>query len=162
MIIRPATREDLSAVLPIWNAVIRETLITFNPTLKTEVELEGVLEGKAALNHPFLVAEIGGRVLGFATYGQFRGGAGYGHTMEHSIILAPEARGQGAGRALMAALEDHGRAHGVHSMFAGVSGANPEGIAFHAAVGYVEVARLPQVGRKFGQWLDLVLMQKFL
>jgi phosphinothricin acetyltransferase len=62
----------------------------------------------------------------------------------------------------MSALEEAARAAGGHTMFGGVSAANPQGVAFHAAVGYREVARLPEVGRKFGQWLDLVLMQKHL
>lgn len=54
------------------------------------------------------------------------------------------------------------KAEGCHSMFAGVSGENPEGVLFHKAIGFAEVARLPQVGRKFDRWMDLVLMQKFL
>jgi phosphinothricin acetyltransferase len=82
--------------------------------------------------------------------------------MEHTVMLAPSARGRGIGRALMAALEDHARAGGAKSMFAGVSAANPEGRAFHARLGYGEVAVLPAVGFKAGHWLDLVLMQKFL
>jgi phosphinothricin acetyltransferase len=82
--------------------------------------------------------------------------------MEHTIQLAPEASGRGHGRALMTAVEDHARAGGAHSMFAGVSGENPEGRAFHARLGYVETAILPQVGWKFGRWMDLVLMQKIL
>ena len=62
----------------------------------------------------------------------------------------------------MRAVEDHARMGGAHSMFAGVSGENPEGCAFHARLGYAEAAVLPQVGWKFGRWMDLVLMQKFL
>jgi phosphinothricin acetyltransferase len=100
--------------------------------------------------------------VGFASYAQFRGGVGYRHTMEHTIILGPAARGRGLGRALMTAIEDHARAGGTHSLFAGVSAGNPEGRAFHAAMGFAETAVLPQVGYKFGRWLDLVLMQKFL
>lgn len=162
MSLRPATAADAAAILAIWNPVIRDTLITFNPSEKTEAELIALLQGKAALGQPFMVADAGGQVQGFATYGQFRGGAGYAHTLEHTLILAPQARGQGMGRALITALEEHARAQGAHSMFGGVSAANPKGIAFHAAVGYAEVARLKQVGFKAGQWLDLVLMQKFL
>ena len=62
----------------------------------------------------------------------------------------------------MAALEDHAKAAGVHSLWAGVSAENSAGIAFHRSVGFAEVARLPEVGHKFGRWMDLVLMQKIL
>jgi phosphinothricin acetyltransferase len=157
--IRAATPADCPAIADIWNPVIRDTLRTFTTTLKTPEALVHSLAEKSALNHPFLVADQGG-VLGFATYGQFRNGPGYAHTMEHTIILAPEAQGRGAARALMRALEDHGRVHGVHSLWAGVSAANPEGLGFHRASGFVDVARLPEVGYKFGQWIDLILLQK--
>jgi L-amino acid N-acyltransferase len=82
--------------------------------------------------------------------------------MEHTVLLAPDARGRGLGRALMRAVEDHARGAGVHSLFGGVSGANPEGRAFHLALGFAEVAVLREVGWKWGRWLDLHLMQKIL
>ncbi|WP_096786552.1 GNAT family N-acetyltransferase [Rhodobacter sp. CZR27] len=157
--IRQATEADAPALLAIWNPIIRDTLVTFNSAEKTVGELCAMIAERPA----FLVAQDeGGAPLGFATYSQFRGGIGYRHTMEHTIILGPAARGRGVGRTLMVALEAHARAGGAHSLFAGVSAANPEGRAFHAALGYVETAILPQVGFKFGRWLDLVLMQKFL
>ena len=157
--IRQATEADAPALLAIWNPVIRDTLVTFNAAEKTEAELRAMIDERPA----FLVAQDeGGRPLGFATYSQFRGGIGYRHTMEHTIILGPAARGRGLGRALMTAIEAHAREGGAHSLFAGVSAANPEGRAFHTALGYTEMAVLPQVGFKFGRWLDLVLMQKFL
>lgn len=162
MKLRAARRADAAAICRIWNPVIRETLITFNSVERTEAELRDVLDAKADLGDPFLVATRDGVVLGFATYGQFRGGVGYAKTMEHTIILSPDAWGCGAGRALMAALETHAAGRGIRSMIAGVSGANPDGVAFHAAMGYRTIATLPQVGFKAGQWLDLVLMQKLL
>lgn len=160
--IRPATPTDCPAIAAIWNPVIRHTLITFTTAERSAEGLEATLVEKAAAGHPFLVAEEAGTVLGFATYGQFRGGPGYARTMEHTIILGPGARGRGLGRALMDAIEEHARDATVHSLFAGVSAANEGGRAFHAAIGYREVAVLHQVGHKFGRWLDLVLMQKIL
>lgn len=161
-VIRPARPEDAARIVAFWNPLIRETMVTFNPQEKTVAELADSIAAKAAADHGFLVAEEDGEVLGFASYGQFRAGAGYIRAMEHTIILAPAARGRGIGRALMAGIEDHARTRGVHSMIAGVSGGNPEGRRFHAAIGYAEVAVVPQVGWKFGRFWDLVLMQKLL
>jgi phosphinothricin acetyltransferase len=158
--IRPATEADIWGILEIWNPVIRDTLVTFTDLEKSPEAVAALLAERRATGHAFLVAEEGGEVMGFATFGQFRGGRGYRHSFEHTILLAPTARGRGLGRALMAALEEAARAAGGHVLFAGVSAANREGIAFHSALGYREAARLNEVGRKFGRWLDLVLMEK--
>ncbi|MDJ0825533.1 MAG: GNAT family N-acetyltransferase [Rhodobacter sp.] len=158
--LRPAIAADAEAVAAIWNPVIRDTEVTFNSVEKTPDDLSRLFAEKSAAGHVFLVAEEDGQILGFATYGQFRGGVGYRRTMEHTVVLAPGAHGRGVGRALMTAVEDHARAGGAHTMFAGVSSGNPAGIAFHAALGYVEVAVLREVGWKYGKWFDLHLMQK--
>lgn len=162
MIIRPATTADCPAIAAIWNPVIRDSLLTFNSREKSPQDLDLMLQHKATADQCFVLAEDAQGVLGFATYGQFRAGVGYALTMEHTIILAPDARRKGIGRRLMQAVEDHAQARGTHSMFAGVSSENRHAVAFHAALGYTEVARLPQVGFKLGQWLDLILLQKFL
>ena len=159
MTIRPARPEDAAAIVAIWNAVIDHTAITFTTERKTH---QGIEADIAARGPAFQVVEQDGAVAGFATYFPFRSGPGYSFTKEHSIQLAPAVRGRGLGRALMTALEDAARAEGVHSLWAGVSGENPGGVAFHARLGFAEIARLPQVGRKFDRWMDLVLMQKIL
>ncbi|WP_134680119.1 GNAT family N-acetyltransferase [Paracoccus ravus] len=160
--IRPATPEDLPAILGFWNPLIRETTITFSSEEKTLDGLTLMIASRRAAGREFFVAEADGEVLGLATYDQFRGGNGYVHAMEHTIVLAEGARGKGLGRALMQAVEDHARAAGGHTMVAGVSGENEPGVGFHLALGYEPVGRLPQSGRKFGRWLDLVLLQKIL
>ncbi|WP_374642220.1 N-acetyltransferase family protein [Tabrizicola sp.] len=159
--IRRATAGDAAAIAALWNPWIRDTAVTFNPSEKTAAEVEGMIADRDALGHATFVA-FGPDLLGFASYAQFRGGRGYATCMEHSVILAPEARGKGIGRALMAAVQDHARAAGAHQLIAGVSAENPDGIAFHASIGFAEIARIPQAGRKFGRFMDLVLMQKFL
>lgn len=161
MIIEAGARHA-AGVAGIWNPVIRDTAITFNSVEKDENELVRLIVGRADSGHGFFVAEEAGEVLGFATYAQFRGGAGYARTMEHTVMLAENARGKGLGLALMTAIEDHARAREVHSMIAGVSAENLAGIAFHARIGYDEVARVPRVGWKFDRAIDLVLMQKIL
>ena len=159
--IRHAASDDAPAIAEIWQPIIADSLATFNPVVKTPADVKAMIADKAASGYGFFVADLGG-VVGFATYGQFRGGFGYARTMEHTVILSPAAKGKGIGRKLMVAVEDHARAAGAHSIFAGVSAANDAGVAFHARLGYAEVARLREVGFKFDQYLDLVLMQKFL
>ena len=157
MILRPARAADAAAICAIWNPVIRDTLVTFTTEEKTEAGIRADIAARGPL---FLVAEAEGGLLGFATSFQFRAGPGYAFTHEHSIQLAPRARGRGVGRSLMTRLEAEAAAQGVHALWAGVSAANPGGAAFHARLGYVRVARLPEVGFKAGRWLDLILMQK--
>ena len=160
MRIRAVEVADADAICTIWNPVIRDSEITFNSVQKTPADIARMVTDKAAAGHGFLLAEQDGRTLGFATYGQFRAGIGYAHTMEHTVVLAPDAQGRGIGRVLMAAIEDHARAAGAHTIFAGVSSGNPPGVAFHAALGYRHVVTLREVGRKFDRWYDLHLMQK--
>ena len=161
MIVRPFAATDSDAVLAIWNPIIRDTTVSFSSEEKTADSLAALIAERRAAGREFFVADEGG-LLGFASYAQFRGGNGYLHAMEHTIILSPVARGRGAGRALMTAIEHHARAGGAHTLLAGVSGENGEGVAFHARMGFRTVATIPEVGRKFGRWLDLVLMMKIL
>ena len=158
MIVRPAIPGDAEAIAAIQNPIIRDTAITFNSRQKTPEEIAGSIRSLPC----FLVAEDAGKVVGFASYDQLRKGPGYARSMEHTLVLGPDVHGKGTGRALMAAVEDHARAAGVGSLWAGVSGENPDGIVFHTRLGFEEVARLPKVGYKFGRWMDLVLLRKWL
>ncbi len=156
---RQARMGDVPAICDITNAAIRDTLATFTTTERGEAEVAADIALRWAA---YQVVLLEGQVVGFATYDAFRNGPGYAHTKELSIHLAGNARRQGIGRALMARLEDVAVHAGVRVLVAGISGANPEAQVFHAACGFEEVGRMPQVGFKSGQWLDLVLMQKVL
>lgn len=158
MIIRPAESGDAQGIADLVNPVIRDTTITFTTQERT---VAGVTRAIAETGAYFVACD-GAVILGYACHFPFRSGPGYAHAREHSITLSPAVRGRGLGRDLMRVLEDHARDQKIHVMMAGVSAENPAGVAFHAAIGYREVGRLPQVGRKFDRWIDLVLMQKIL
>ena len=157
MTVRPASQQDASAIAAIWNAEIRDGVSTFNSVERGAEEIASQI---ADAPKNWLVAEVDGQVVGFATLSQFRGGVGYRHSLEHTIYLAPKARGCDLGRALMQRIEQSAREQGTHVLIAAIGGENSDGIAFHAAIGFSETGRMPELGRKFGRWMDLVLMQK--
>lgn len=119
-----------------------------------------MIAGRQAAGHAFLVAERAGAILGFASYSQFRAGPGYVHSMEHTVNLAPEARGHGTGAALMRAIEDHAARAGHHALIGAVTACNAGSLAFHRRLGFAEVGRIPGAGWKFGRFHDLVLVHK--
>lgn len=161
-LIRQAVRADAAAICAFWNPLIKGSSVTFNSLEKSQADVAAMIEDRQGAGHGFVVAEVDGAVRGFATYSQFRGGPGYATCMEHTIVLAPDAQGHGIGRSLMTVTEDHARTRGAHQMIAGVSGENIAGQRFHAACGYVEIGRVSEAGFKFGRFMDLVLMRKFL
>lgn len=158
--IRPARVEDAAHVADIHNAIIAMTdpVVTFTTELRQVDDCTDQIRTR-----PFWVSvDASDRPLGFASYGPFRGGPGYARTAEHSVLLAPEARGAGRGRTLVETLSDHGAAAGLHMLVAGIGGENTAAMAFHLRLGFRETARMPQVGWKAGRWQTLVLMQKTL
>ena len=161
-IIRDATHDDCPQICQLWNGFIRSTVVTFNNKEHTVDSVVRDIEEKQRNGYPFLVATLADKVIGFATYRQFRGGPGYAHTMESTIMISTEAQSGGTGRRLMVRLEDHAHRNGVHSIFAGVSAENSGAVTFHEKCGYTRISRLREVGFKFGRWHDLILLQKII
>lgn len=154
--IRTATPADAAAIAAIWNPIIRDTAVTFTTEEKTETGLAALIESAPAC----LVSQTDGKVTGFALYTQFRNGPGYARTMELTVHLAPEVRGQGQGRALVEGLVECAHTQGIGTLWAGIAGENPASVAFHERLGFVTTAILPSVGFKFGRWMDLTLMYR--
>jgi len=109
---------------------------------------------------PFLVAEEGGIVSGYAYVTQFRDRAAYRFTAEDSIYVRPDRMGRGIGTALLKALIESSAAYGFRTIVAVIGGAEPASIALHRKSGFREVGRLEKVGFKFGRWLDSLYMQR--
>ena len=163
--IRAATASDLDAITELYNALIPTTSVTWREHLAEAAEMREWFAHQQLADAPVLVAERDGAVIGYTTWTAFRGGPrlpGYRHTVEHTIHVSAHHHGGGVGRALLAALTELARARGVHVMVAGIDADNAGSIEFHRRLGFVEVARMPETGRKFGRWLDLVLMQRIL
>jgi L-amino acid N-acyltransferase len=162
MKIRPAEPADLPALAAIQNALIGSTTYEWTEEPYTVEDREAWLEARRRDGDAVLVAVDGEEVVGFAGYSDFRDTQrwpGYRFTVEHSVHVAESRQGAGIGRALMAALTDHAHRAGKRVMVAAIDGSNAGSIAFHARLGFVQVARMPGVGEKWGRRLDLVLMQ---
>ena len=166
--IRDCTDADVAATLAIYNELIPTTTIAWTEHPTTLPARRAWFAEQQRRGFPVLVAETDGHgtaaeVVGVASYGDFRDTAhweGYRFTVELSIHVRGDHHGRGTGRLLVEALVDRARAAGVHVVVAAVDGDNDGSIRFHERLGFVEVARMPEVGFKFGRWLDLVLLQR--
>lgn len=159
IVVRDARAADAAAICAIYNHAVRETTAIWNDVEVDAANRAAWLAERQGAGFPVLVAEQGGAVVGYATYGPFRPHDGYRFTVENSVYVAEAARGGGIGRALMTALIERARKAGLHAIVAGIEAENAASIRLHAASGFVEAGRLPQVGTKFGRWLDLLFMQ---
>src|SRR5688500_15707432 len=150
--VRPATEADLESILEIYNDVIATTTAVFSYAPHTlEMRREWFQEKQAAA-HPVLVADSGGIVAGFATYGPFRAWPAYKYTIEHSVHVAGAARGVGVGRALMRRLLDEAMRQDYHAVVAGIVADNAASLRLHESLGFVEVGHFREAGFKFGRW----------
>jgi L-amino acid N-acyltransferase len=160
--VRDATFSDLPDITDLFNALIPTTTIAWRDDIASSEEMAIWFMSQTDAGYPVLVAETEGNVVGYCCWSVFRGGPrfpGYRHTVEQTVHVDAAAQRSGVGRALIVALIERARAHDIHVMVAGIDADNGDSIAFHRSLGYVEVARMPETGRKFDRWLDLVLMQ---
>ncbi len=161
-IIRDAEPNDLLRILEITNHAILTGTALWTITPAT-LETRGAwMAERRAAGHPVLVVEENGAVQGFGAYGPFRPHDGYRHTVEHSLYIDPSAQRRGHGQAMLSALIARATEAGLHAMVGGIAADNAASIALHARFGFIVAARLPEVGAKFGRWLDLVFVHRLL
>lgn len=161
--IREATPADLPELLEIYNDVIATSTAVYALQPTTLDERRAWLEGRRGAGFPVLAAHDAGTVVGFASFGEFRGAwPGYRHTVEHSVHVRADRRGQGLGPRLVQALIAPALAMGKHVMIGGIDATNEASLRMHERLGFERVAHFREVGHKFGRWLDLVFMQRFI
>lgn len=159
MSIRFATKEDCAAIAEIYNhAVVHTAAIWNDKTVDTDNRIAW-FEARQFAHFPVLVSEENGVVTGYASYGDWRAFDGFRHTVEHSVYVHPDHQGKGLGRALLAELIEEARRRGKHMMVAGIEAQNAASLHLHETLGFVTTGQMPQVGTKFGRWLDLTFMQ---
>ncbi len=159
MLLEDASRADLPGILAIYNEVIRNSTAVYSEEEFTPARGEAWLETKRERGFPFIVARDASGIAGFGTFGEFRAWPCYRHSVEHSVHVRPDRRGQGIGRALVAELLARAAAGGKHVMIAGIDADNAVSIGLHRSLGFTSVGHFHEVGFKFGRWLDLVFMQ---
>ncbi|MBP1850147.1 GNAT family N-acetyltransferase [Rhizobium halophytocola] len=157
--IRDAVEADLPVIRDIYNDAVENTTAIWNEILVDLDNRRAWFEARRARGFPVLVAEVEGRTVGYASYGDWRAFDGYRHSVEHSVYVDRTCRGAGLGRTLLAALIDHAGAHGVHVMIAAIEAGNAASIGLHEKLGFRMVGIHREVGTKFGRWLDLAMME---
>ena len=156
--IRQAQAADAAALTNIYNEYIRRTTITFETEEITIAENTQRMADIMA-HFPYLVYEEQGRILGYAYAHYWKARAAYRHTAEVTIYLASDATGRGIGTRLLTRLIEECRQRDIHVLIACITQGNEASVALHCKLGFVQVSRFHQVGRKFGRWLDVIDME---
>ncbi|WP_312278608.1 GNAT family N-acetyltransferase [Kosakonia cowanii] len=159
MSIRYAVKEDCAAIAAIYNHAVINTAAIWNDQTVDADNRIAWFEARALLGYPVIVSEENGVVTGYASFGDWRAFDGFRHTVEHSVYVHPEHQGKGLGLALMERLIEEAKRIGKHVMVAGIEAQNQGSIHLHQKLGFTITGQMPQVGTKFGRWLDLTFMQ---
>ncbi len=160
--IADALEQDVPGILAIFNDVIATTTAVYREEPVSLEERLGWMKSRTAAGYPVLVAHDGNGVAGFASFGEFRAWPCYRNTVEHTVHVRADVRGRGVGQSLLLALLPRARALGKHVLVAGVDADNAVSLRLHQRLGFTEVGRFREVGRKFDRWLDLVFLQRFI
>lgn len=162
-VIREATTDDLPALLAIYNDAVLNTTAIWNERPVDLANRQAWFDARATQGYPILVAvDEALQVLGYASFGDWRPFEGFCNTVEHSVYVRHDTRGQGLGPLLMQALIERAREVGKHVMVAAIESGNAASVRLHERLGFTITGQMPQVGCKFGRWLDLTFMQLIL
>ena len=159
---RLAEHRDAEAIRAIYNVEVLETTVTFDLVARSlDEQIEWIEEHSGG--YPALVGiDENDRVVGFASLTAYRPRPAYATTVEDSVYVDRTCRGNGIGAMLLGDIIDLARTHGFHSVIARIVGHHDTSIELHRKCGFEEIGCEREVGRKFGQWLDVVLMQRML
>jgi phosphinothricin acetyltransferase len=159
--VRLATLADAEAIRGIYNVEVLESTVTFDLVPRTLDDQQEWMTARSGA-HAVVVAEDAGQVVGFASLSPYKERPAYRTTVEDSVYVRRDQQGRGVGKALLAELLTLGTQHGFHAVMARIVGGHETSIALHQGAGFSVVGTEREVGRKFGRWLDVVVMQRLL
>lgn len=152
-----------AAILDIFNEAIANSTALYDYRPRAPESMTPWFEAKARGDFPVIgIEDVHGTLLAFGSFGSFRAWPAYKYSVEHSVYVHADHRGRGLGRVVMEALVEAAKARGVHAMIGGIDASNAASIALHRRLGFRHAGTLPQVGFKFGRWLDLAFFQLLL
>ena len=159
--IRHATDDDGATIREIYNVEVLTSTVTFDVVARSETDQAEWMAAHSGA-HPAIVAELDGIVIGFASLTPYRPRAAYSTSVEDSIYVSADHRGEGVGRALLGEILTLARVGGFHTVIARIVGDHEASIALHRSFGFELVGIEREIGRKFSRWLDVALMQLLL
>jgi phosphinothricin acetyltransferase len=159
VLVRPATIDDAEAIAAIYNVEVQTSTVTFDITPRSITDQRRWITDRSGA-HTAVVAEDGGVVVGFGSLSPYRDRAAYSTSVEDSVYVHREHQGSGIGRLVLTELVERAGAHGFHAVFARIVTGHDASIGLHAALGFEIVGNEREVGRKFGTWLDVTVMEK--
>jgi len=159
--IRLAQVADAEAIRAIYNHEVLRSTVTFDLRPRSLAEQEAWLQARSGA-HAVIVALDADEIVGFASLSAFHDRPAYATSVEDSVYVRSDQRGTGVGRALLDELLKLATQHGFHTVFARIVGGHETSIALHRAAGFEIVGTEREVGRKFGRWLDVMVMQRLL
>ncbi|MBC3198168.1 GNAT family N-acetyltransferase [Pseudomonas poae] len=157
--IRDAIESDLPAIRAIYNDAVLNTTAIWNEQPVDLANRQAWFQARQAQGYPILVSIENDEVTGYASFGDWRPFEGFRYSVEHSVYVRHDQRGKGLGPRLMQALIERARTCGKHVMVAAIESGNLASIHLHERLGFITTGQMPQVGIKFGRWLDLTFMQ---
>jgi len=161
MEMRLAGAEHAEAIRAIYNPEVTDTTVTFDMVPRSHDDQLAWIAAHGGA-HPAVVGIVDDEVVGFGSLSPFRDKAAYSTTVEDSVYVRRDRQGRGFGKAILGHLVDLATDYGFHAMIARIVGHNGSSIGVHRACGFEMVGVEREVGRKLGQWLDVVEMQRLL
>ncbi len=160
--LRPATLDDLAKINAIYNHYVLTSTATYQTVPETEGARQVWFRDRDPIRHPVTMVELAGHPVAWGSLSPFGKREAFARTVENSIYIHPDFQRRGLGSLLLQNQIQQATAAGHHAIVSAISGDQSGSLALHAVHGFTETGRLREVGWKFGQWLDLVYLQRML